>query len=399
MPFNIFSQTSWRISDDGWVMRKKNTDKDYEKFFAIGLWGIPGYDYTNKKNISLRSDLGNQKIFRDRTENFNLVYMHTNNVRSFMNTQTLIVGTSEIPWYLNHHPILKSIVENKGSVIDQRKRIENLKGEVRKKIIKDAISYIDKTLLSQGLNNFIWAPIDEVVGWPISVTEQIFNEIKKYNNDIVFIDLLGNGYDRPFSAGGGRYLRSQVDKDSFFDFWYNNVSSITSTYLSSGDIFGVNSFNDFYKYPFLVGLTVDAIFEGAQTKDIAVWIFFDSNGYSKPVGVKVEDFYKNIKCQVYTSIVHGATGVIFWNDLTKRSLSDSLEFLVGELKINDVIFKGFTLSKYTRGDIHCLTKKTSDGSMYMIATNTSKDSNNVFYHNESGSMINLSPLQVLVRKL
>ena len=33
--------------------------------------------------------------------------------------------------------------------------------------------------------------------------------------------------------------------------------------------------------------------------------------------MEVNEYVKELKCQMYTSITHGATGVFFWNDRTK----------------------------------------------------------------------------------
>lgn len=46
----LYAQDSKWIIQDGWVLKKTSQQNEYEKFFAIGLWGIPGYSF-NKLSV------------------------------------------------------------------------------------------------------------------------------------------------------------------------------------------------------------------------------------------------------------------------------------------------------------------------------------------------------------
>jgi hypothetical protein len=36
-------KTEWKVQD-GWAMKKEAGKSDFQKFFAIGVWNIPGYN-------------------------------------------------------------------------------------------------------------------------------------------------------------------------------------------------------------------------------------------------------------------------------------------------------------------------------------------------------------------
>lgn len=46
----LYAQDSKWIIQDGWVLKKTSQQNEYENFFAIGLWGIPGYSF-NKLSV------------------------------------------------------------------------------------------------------------------------------------------------------------------------------------------------------------------------------------------------------------------------------------------------------------------------------------------------------------
>jgi hypothetical protein len=115
---------------------------------------------------------------------------------------------------------------------------------------------------------------------------------------------------------------------------------------------------------------VDAIKAGVG--DMPVWIYFDGNGYSKPASMSAEDYVNEVKCQIYTSIVHGATGVMFWSDTTKEPyVFDALTPMLIELNENVHIFKMNTTESTIINDLHVMIKGDK-GKKYIIATNTSK---------------------------
>lgn len=116
------------------------------------------------------------------------------------------------------------------------------------------------------------------------------------------------------------------------------------------------------------------VIDEAGVGDMPIWIYFDGNGYSKPASMSAEDYVNELKCQIYTSIIHGATGVMFWSDTTKEPyVFDALTPMLKELNDNVHIFKLNTSETAITGDLHIMIKEDKD-KKYIIASNTSKSS-------------------------
>ena len=77
-------------------------------------------------------------------------------------------------------------------------------------------------------------------------------------------------------------------------------------YADCADAFGLNRYGAFQRYPALAGECVDAI-RSACGATAPIWLFFDGLGRDDDL-----DYWANLRCQVYTSLVHGASGVQFW---------------------------------------------------------------------------------------
>jgi hypothetical protein len=93
--------------------------------------------------------------------------------------------------------------------------------------------------------------------------------------------------------------------------WFENVSRTSRAYRNSSDIAGVNSYRVFRDYPETAGETVDAIRNGCGSGK-PVWHFYDASAVSKPRDMSYGDYFALVRCQMYTSIIHGATGVLFY---------------------------------------------------------------------------------------
>jgi len=177
--------------------------------------------------------------------------------------------------------------------------------------------------------------------------------------------------------------------------WFENIKICAAGFKNSGDVFGINAFRDFVAYPILSGITVDAIKAGINP-NIPVWLYFDGNGYAKSPKVSTEDYVKNVKCQMYTSIVHGATGILFWNDRSKKpEVFDAIAPVVKEMKDNVKIFVLKTVETKADNDLHYVIKQKDSKHKYIIATNTSL-TNTLPINVKGVNKKSLKPLEVYV---
>jgi hypothetical protein len=160
---------------------------------------------------------------------------------------------------------------------------------------------------------------------------------------------------------------------------------------------GINAFRDFFAYPVLSGITVDAMKAGAG-KEMPIWLYFDGNGYAKEPDYPAADYLKSMKCQMYTSIIHGCTGVLFWNDKSKPSdVFDGLSPILKEMNDHVKIFVLKTLETKIDNNLH-YTIKGNKKQKYIIATNTS--TTETLPINVAGvSKKSLEPLEVYIARL
>lgn len=447
--FVIKSQEStWSIKD-GWVMKADQISNKDEKFFAIGLWGVPGYTF-NRLSVTEESKKypENKSQFLSKIKHFNLFYIQSEYGKQYMNNVMKMGGTSEFTWFLKEEYFNKK-GDNKAAYYMMRQlELEKNNNSPRlQKTIKNAIDYTLREVKDS--KDFIWAPFDEIAtgyqswAWPNEVTDMIYKEIKKRTpSKLVFIDLLGGSsliansflfeqyhkekhgklpQNPPFNAlqktskreslndfyvnHEGKSVMEYINGDwqinsmssrNFEKNWFNNVKKTAEGYKKSGDIFGINSFQYLRDEPKLAGVTVDAIKAGTG-QDTPVWLFFDSNGYAKESFDSPESYVRKIKCQIYTSIVHGATGVLFWSDLEKNDkVFNTLLPVIAELKQYEYIFYMDTEEQKLDGDIRYMIKKYNN-SRYIIAVNTS--SNKRYLSNKNIKRALFEAFEVKVSKL
>lgn len=160
----------------------------------------------------------------------------------------------------------------------------------------------------------------------------------------------------------GEYSYNKYDRETLINIWKENIRIISEDYKGNGDVFGINAFLDFYAYPILAGITVDALRTGLGGSKVPIWLYFDGNGYAKPSNLTPSDYLKIVKCQIYTAIIHGATGVLFWNDWSKTpEVFDELVPIMEELNNNLAIIKLNTLETMVDGDQHVTIKGEKSG--------------------------------------
>ena len=183
------------------------------------------------------------------------------------------------------------------------------------------------------------------------------------------------GYDGYLSYrfANNSYYYNSFSAEALKRSHYENIKAYAEAYKGNGNAFGINAFNDFYAHPVLAGITVDAIRAGLGDPTIPIWLYFDGNGYAKPSSITAAVYAKQVRCQMYTSIIHGATGVFFWNDMSKTTaVWDAHQPTLDEIKSHYDIFTLKTLEKSSDNDLHIMIKQDDNGQKYILASNTSK---------------------------
>ncbi len=446
----LFSQqSSWKTNQDGWVLRKKSGDTKYERFFAIGLWNVPGYQ-PNAMEKGADDYRESAKPYLDKSPLYNMVYMSPGDLK-FQKERVEITGS------IGFYEMLKKYTDNIPNIkpdndSDYAKR-QYMKKHVNDESFVNALdSAIDLLIKQNGSTDHIYAPIDEIANggagsgwcWPAVVGNKIKERInKKEKNTLVYTDLVGmpkaNTYlfeqqylqthdsmpplppyealgkdavilkDRPLLGfnraydGSPLYINGTADYvdydiETLKKLYFGTLKNTAAGYKGCGDVFGINGFIDFNTYPVLAGTTVDAIKAGIGPKT-PVWLFYDGNGYAKPSNMSAEDFIKIIKCQMYTSIIHGATGILFWNDRSNTpEVFNTLEPVIKELQENLNIVYLNTSDWKSKNDLHYMIKVKDKKHSYIIATNTSM-TDTIDLHIPNVSKKSLKPLEVYVSLL
>jgi len=421
----LAQQSSWTTDKDGWVLRKKPGSNKYERFFAICLWNIPGYART--KSADPDSVKINTQLFLEKTSYYNMKFGTSDQPKDLKTKLIPFISQPNFPAvFKNYLDKIPSI--NSDPVASPYLRSQYIRKDINNPKLKEALdSMIDHLCQKNSGNDYGWAPIDEIIqagaagkwNWPACVGDIIYERIKNKQKDaLVFTDLMGIGrgnsylfellYLKTHSAmpdyppmellskearecrknpllgfrmayegspvyefNNGDYRYKEYDFETLKKLWFENVKICSAGFKNSGNVFGINAFRDFFAHPVLSGITVDAIKAGISS-EMPVWLYFDGNGYAKEPDVSTEDYIKSVKCQMYTSIVHGATGVLFWNDKSKTpDVFDGLAPVLKEMNDNVKIFVLKTIETKINNDLHYMIKGKDSKHKYIIATNTS----------------------------
>lgn len=421
---------------EGWHYKRNKKGED-EKFFAIGAWSIPGYtpdrngrtDRSNEQIFKMQAR--NINIYL--THQLNLKEFMAEDDRIVMTTiGSDFLRGSNFPDFSNkgleNGYYRSQYLKNAVNTQDFSDALDvTINKSINSTFANIEVAYlpIDEVALGIGAARWYWSI-------PPEVGDKIYERLSLFDpNLIVFVDLAGHGKggtfffekrylkdypsmptDPPYDAivnesardyalnlkasGKGTPLLGfyesydgvptyQYNKESsaytiyapeeLKTTHYENIKAYASAYKGNGNVFGINAFRDFYALPALAGITVDAIKDGLKDPTIPIWLFFDGNGYAKPSGIPAKSYANEVKCQIYTSIIHGATGVFFWNDMSKTpDVWNYLQPILEEMKDNLDIIKQTTIEKRINGDIHIIIKENTNGQKYIIATNTSKTS-------------------------
>ena len=422
------------LVEEGWYMKKTNGAT--KKFFPVGSWSIPGYtadrqngygDRTNAeffkqqaRNVDI--SVTDYRFWKDFMTEAGLIMM-TVQPAQFLRYSHL----EKIPELSNkggengyyRMQYLKEAIKNPSfiqeydnSIISNKKHHPNVE-----------LAYLPIDEVAQGLYNEHWSV-------PPAVGDKIYERLNIHDpNSIVFVDLAGHGKgssfffekrylkthssmpkDPPYEAivnstarAYAEYAKTTTDRSPLLPFYegyngvpsykftstsysytsytpdelktthYENIKAYAQAYKGNGNAFGINAFNDFYAHPVLAGVTVDAIRAGLNDPEVPIWLFFDGNGYSKPSSMSAVDYAKQVRCQMYTSIIHGATGVFFWNNQDgTHDVWDAHQPTLEEIKSQYDIISLKTLEKRSDNDLHIMIKQDDNGQKYILASNTSK---------------------------
>ena len=205
IPTKLFAQQSeWTTNQDGWVLRKAPGSDKSEKFFAIGLWNIPGFTAMAMEEdpVSYRESA---KPYLDKSPLYNLVYMapgKTEYLRHRVEVSGSISFQETLKKYLDEIPGL-----NQGNDREYARR-QYAKKHVQDKLFENMLdSAVNHTHELNGNTDHIWAPIDEIVNggagsgwcWHPAVGAKIYDQIKKKEkNSLVYTDLVGIGRGNTF---------------------------------------------------------------------------------------------------------------------------------------------------------------------------------------------------------
>ncbi|SHF55658.1 hypothetical protein SAMN05444274_106179 [Mariniphaga anaerophila] len=414
---------TWKVNNDGWVLSKNPDSNRYEKFFAIGTWHVPGYEFTNSQEPDEQKRQSNAALFKERTKPFNMFFVTPGYEKDYMSDKIHILNPFS--------PILHGYLDEVSELPDG-----NDKDYYRAQYIKQNVDspefekYLDKKIegVLEKLPNdkYIYSHIDElalggVARWavPPSVGAKINSRLKKQDREaLVFVDLVGHckgstyffeqrylknhdslpenppyelvdpearnckipllGFYEAHNGSpvyqfdDGKYSYTNYDFETLKSIWYENAKLLAGDYKESGDVFGINAFLDFSNYPVLTGVTVDAL-KDALGDEVPVWLYFDGNGYAKPSSLSSQEYVDMVKCQIYTAIIHGATGILFWNDWSKTpEVFETLLPVLEELNDNLSVVKLDTEQKTIDDDLHMVIKSGKKGEKYIMVSNTSK---------------------------
>ncbi|MDD7456095.1 MAG: hypothetical protein PUK70_07625 [Bacteroidales bacterium] len=431
---------------EDWVYRRNAETGKKEKFFGIGFWGVPGYALKTEPD----KDPANEEAFRKWTANSNVMILDPKCLQPYMKDKLLAISGFAWPVYAfsGREPALPTSADR------DYYRMQYLKANVDSpaflKMLDEAVAEYEHRFKDY---SHAYAPIDEIAlgglsKWyiPASAGDKINERIKsKASEAVVLVDLLGHGrgstffFEKNFLKSHaimpakvpydlldenarkqtkypllgffkahdgtpvysfdakGNYSYAKIEIETLKSLWFENVKQVAEAYKNNGDVFSINAFSDFSANPILSAVTMDALKAGLGRKP--VWLYFDGNGYAKPKNLDPVDYVRLVKCQIYVSLIHGATGILFWNDLHKPSdVFVALQPMLEELQENLPVIKLQTIDKKVAGHLHLLVKQDAEGKKYVIVANTDKSRSVELPFPVSGKKT-LTPLEVLVAAL
>ncbi len=131
----------------------------------------------------------------------------------------------------------------------------------------------------------------------------------------------------------------------------NNVKRTASAYSPATDIIGINSYAATNRRPVLLGDAVTWLQESTGGKPVWPWVSGEPFRYTS-----THDMMQRIRPQAYAAIIHGASGLFFYNDQGAIAKSDSAMMfldrmfdLVKEMQLFRSVFQDFTATEKEYG--------------------------------------------------
>jgi hypothetical protein len=437
-----FPSDKWHI-EDGWAF------KNGEKFFAIGVWGFPQYEF---KLLKRDTEVSNIRVYKELEQIFNLIYIQYGREQDYMQDGLLFTGFGHFIWKMKKgfsglEFFLPDKNQNKKIELQEMQFIkDNLQKYYSRYIYENIVLDISNRFKS---HNFIWFLMDEPnTGfgdwvWYPEIVKSYDDAVKKASDStLTYVDLFGTirgdrysyehnyrkmygkrmeelsvGKNQKLLQGDTLILNSYIysadgmpvyrfntlrnqweytDLQQFTDKFYYNIFFTASIYGLCADILGVNCYYDYYHYPYAAGLTVDAI-KDACGSEKPVWLFFDGAAHAKPRNISNKEYIENVRCQIYSSIIQGASGVLIWS---KKEVSTQYWNLIlrlcKELQQNSEIIKGIEIERGQIQNIIYSIRETKDGKRYFIAANTDTENSAEFKLANKDLLMN--PLQVIIER-
>jgi hypothetical protein len=418
--FQIFSQSEWKVERTkhaNWVLRKQSRDNEYERFFAVAAIGIPkqAQQPTVKTNFDSTG-------YIEQTKNFNLNFLgQSAEYKPFLAEKPIVTGWTDIHylWYQLDGKIDGLGTFNRNDHIisyEEMQAINSAPDIFSNKIIQPVMQNLTETFTRLSPNSDkIWFLNDEPdrgLGswyWSPDIVKLFHEEAKKLSpSSLTFVDLgpvegslylydyylhnqlqvslpdslkndnkYGDGTNyatycsssdghqffkwTPYTSAkpdSGRYIAQPIDRDE--SIIRRNIQITTKAYEGTADILGVNSYGYFNANAKNVATVADAMREVVPDKPL--WFFFQAFEANNP-GIK------SMRSQVYAAIIHGVTGILFYNnDNSSTPFWSEIQDLSKELKQNEDLIRSETVAYQLEGDIQYVIKSYA-GQRYLISVN------------------------------
>ncbi|MGJ1436893.1 hypothetical protein [Sphingobacterium siyangense] len=387
------------VGGNGWVLQDSGNGNPAKKFI-FGIWGIPQYiAIHNKGQVSGADLLRSKTSFAKYGDKFDLIFTHSEYIKDYMSDHIIMTGSSEFAYMFKDYLKKTDGSYTDGKPLNMKKLASAYSNGSLDNIVYNGFDYLKGQFSAKSNWTYIWAPIDEVVTWPPNLIKGLYQIAKKKGDNLIYCDLFGSGKVNSYMTLSNTIANNRgVDDEKYITSWTNNVVKVAREYQGSGDIYGVNAYGEFYMDPVLAGKAVDGI-KSALGNNVPVWLWFDPVGYAKPRTMILSDYITNVKCQIYTSIIHGATGVLLYNDLRKSPTDFDIFYpILKELKQNIDLFYLPTIASNLDGHLHfCIKRNSKTNEQFVIATNTNHTQNLTFSYKKNSKV--LKPFEVYISKL
>lgn len=385
-----------------------------ERFFPIGTWGIPDVSFDGPP------DSGSEETAYDYyIGHFNMLYVGSYDwIESYMDEADIkyVIGGTGFKWrietdydHFSGEAEYNIEIPNYNPVQDgyfSYSEAETLKVKVD---TDQEIAFFDSIISDvrtfMGDRDYVWGQLDEpdmyYGSW--SLHPDILTAYKNRIFAAASADTLiwtsfspkrkGNRYwyeyhsmtpppddNVPYSDYEYRGFSDNTNSgnDVYISKFVQNTWDTAAAYSTTGNIFGLNDYWAFDTDPAYAAKATDALKWGTSNSN-PVWLWFATHFSGTST---TSDAYKKIRCQVYTAITQGCTGIFFYSLEANPYQFGTIAYLANELR--DLLDYGpnneniLTASCVDNGvlpnGVHYLIRYvTGGGGTYLILTNPTGD--------------------------